>query len=201
MFHKILAATVAFGPWGVFLLGILDSVGVPVPGGMDFLVVLVAWKNPQRAYFTAFLAVAGSMIGNVSLFQISRQGGRRFLRMPQPGRPQRFRAWFHRYGLVTVFIPALLPIPLPLKVFVISAGVFHTRFSEFLAVVLVARLIRYFGEAYLGVRLGRDAQLFLTHNGWTLTGIGLGLTFALVLLIKLSDRRRYPKTAPGGDGR
>jgi len=59
-------------------------------------------------------------------------------------------------------------IPLPLKVFVISAGALRTPFARFLAVILVARVIRFFGEAWLGLQLGRDAQGFLIRNGLTI---------------------------------
>ena len=51
-------------------------------------------------------------------------------------------------------MPAVLPIPLPLKVFVISAGVLRTALARFIAVVVVARTIRYFGLAWLGISLG-----------------------------------------------
>ena len=75
-------------------------------------------------------------------------------------------------------------VPLPLKVFVISAGALRTSFGRFLAVILVARVIRYFGLAYLGIQLGMDAKGFLIRNGWTLTGIALALTFVVYFLIR-----------------
>jgi membrane protein YqaA with SNARE-associated domain len=181
---------IAFGPLGVFLLAVLDSCGVPLPGAMDASLVYVAWHSPALAYWTALMAVLGSLVGNVGLFLAARHGVRRFVKEPEPGKPQKFRQWFERYGLVTVFIPALLPVPLPMKPFVISAGVMHVRISEFLVVVLVARIVRYFGEAYLAVRLGQDAQGFLVRNGWTLTAIALALACALFALIWLNDRRR-----------
>ena len=81
-------------------------------------------------------------------------------------------------------------IPLPLKVFVISAGALHTRFGPFIAVMLLARAIRYFGEAYIGVQLGENAQHFFEHNAFTIVGAAIGLAFGLVLAIKLKDRRR-----------
>lgn len=182
---------IAFGPPGVFLLAILDSLGVPLPGAMDFVVVSMAWNAPRLAWLTALLAVLGSMGGNLSLFYLCRYGGRRFVKTPEPGDPQKFRRWFHRYGLVTVFIPALLPIPpLPLKVFVVSAGVLHTPWRRFFLVVLAARIMRYGGEAYLGAKLGENGAAFLLHNAWTFVGITLALALALLFLIKWNDRRR-----------
>lgn len=192
--HQLSDALIRFGPWGVMLLALLDSLGVPLPAVLDALLIYLAWKSPERAWFMAGMVLLGSLAGNCGLFWAARHGFRRFIKAPRPegtrGQPQKFRDWFRRYGLVTVFIPALLPVPLPLKVFVISAGVLHTPYGHFLAVILLARLIRYFGEAYLGMRLGQDAQAFLNHNAWTLAGIALALGFLLFWLIRLNDHRR-----------
>jgi membrane protein YqaA with SNARE-associated domain len=193
--HQISDALIRFGPWGVLLLSVMDSLGIPIPAVMDALLIYVAWKSPDRAWFTASMAVLGSLAGNFGLFWAARHGFRRFITPPDPNSPQKFRHWFQRYGLITVFIPALLPIPLPLKVFVISAGMLHTPLSHFFAVVIVARSLRYFGEAWLGKRLGQDAQTFLNHNAWTMIGVALGLALLLVLLIKLNDRRRNRPSA------
>lgn len=186
---------VAFGPWGIFLLNLIDSLGVPLPAATDVLLIGVAAasaRTPGNAYFAALMAVVGSMAGNVGLFMAARQGRRWLSKKPaQPeGSPQRFRAWFCRYGLLTVFVPALVPfVPLPLKVFVISAGAMHTPLGKFFLVILAARVIRYFGEAYLGLQLGEDAQGFLTRNGWFLLGTVTVVVLALYWAIRLYDRR------------
>jgi membrane protein YqaA with SNARE-associated domain len=181
----------AYGAWGVFALALLDSAGIPVPAAMDFLLVGIAWESPDHAYFAALLATVGSFLGNLGLFWAARGGARRWVKaVPEPDKPQRFRAWFRRYGLVTVFIPAMFPIiPLPLKVFVISAGVLHTRPGKFMAVILLARVIRYFGLAYLGIQLGENASYFLQHNAFAIAGVAVGLALGLLLLIKWNDRR------------
>lgn len=186
---------VAYGPLGVFVLSIIDSMGVPLPAAMDALVLGVAvgsTRNPSHAYFTALLAVLGSAGGNIFLFHAAQQGGRLFRRSePQPGKRQRFRPWFNRYGLLTVFVPAVTPIiPVPLKVFVISAGAMHTPFWKFLAVILVARTIRYFGLAYLGLQLGAGAEGFLRHHIWILAAAVLVLAGGVFLAVRYYDARR-----------
>jgi len=159
---------------------------------MDALLILVAVKSPDHAWITATSATLGSVAGNLFLFWAARHGGRRWIKVPEPGKPQKFRKWFRRYGLATVFIPAVLPIPpMPLKAFVVSAGVLHTRFGQFAAVILLARIIRYFGEAYLGMKLGQDgAWAFLRDNAWAIAGVTVALGFALFLVIRLNDRRQ-----------
>ncbi|PWU08219.1 MAG: hypothetical protein C5B51_08185, partial [Terriglobia bacterium] len=182
---KISTVLVAYGPWGVFLLGAIDSIGVPLPAALDTILILIAVKAPERAYLAALLAVLGSIAGNVALFQAARYGVRRFVKsVPEPGQPQKFRKWFHRYGLLTVFFPAATPfVPLPLKIFVVLAGGVHTALWRFAAVVTCARVIRYFGDAYLGIKLGTDAQGFLQRNAWTLVGAALGAAVILYALI------------------
>jgi membrane protein YqaA with SNARE-associated domain len=198
LLRKLANALVTFGPWGVFLIGFVDSLGVPLPAAIDAMLITVAIEAPQRAYFTALMAVLGSAGGNIMLFLLARYGRNRFIRRnkfinaePPPGKRQKFQKWFHRYGLLTVFIPAVTPVaPLPLKVFVVSAGAMHTPFGKFLLVILLARVIRYFGEAYLGIRLGHGAHAFLAANAWTIAGVVLAMVLAAAALIRFTGRGR-----------
>jgi membrane protein YqaA with SNARE-associated domain len=162
---------------------------------MDALVLGAAvgsTHNPSHAYFTALLAVVGSAGGNIFLFHAAQQGGRLMRRSePQPGKRQRFREWFNRYGLITVFIPAVVPIiPVPLKVFVISAGAMHTPFVKFLAVIVVARAIRYFGLAYLGLQLGSGAEGFLRQHIWILAIVAVLLAAAVYAGVRYYHQRQ-----------
>jgi len=190
LLQHLIAALVAYGIWGILLLAFIDSAGIPVAMGMDALVVLVAVKAPEQAYWGAAMAVAGSLAGNLALFAASRKGGKLWGKRPsKTDHPKRFRVWFQRYGLATVFIPAVVPvIPLPLKVFVISAGVLRTPLRSFLAVILAARVLRYFGEAWLGVRLGRDSMTFLHEHVWAFTAGAVTLVLLVVLLARLNHR-------------
>ena len=56
--------------------------------------------------------------------------------------------------------------------------------------ILLARVIRYFGEAYLGILLGEDAQTFLVRHIWMILGIVLALAGAAYVLIGMIGRRR-----------
>ena len=184
-------ALLSWGPAGILLLAILDSSGVPVAGIFDAFLILIAVERPSIAWGCAALAVVGSSIGNAILFWTSRKGGRRFMDKAAPeGRAMRFREWFRRYGMVTIFVPALTPIPMPLKLFVISAGVMGTSFGEFIGVILVARTLRYCGEAWLGIRLGRESTRFLTTHAWYFIGAGLALFLILYGFIRIRDRAR-----------
>lgn len=197
LLYKISAVLVAYGPWGIFLLSVVDSCGIPLPAAMDVLLIGLAAesvKAPQHALFAALMAVIGSTGGNMALFWAARRGaGWLKSSAPPPGKRQRFREWFARYGMLTVFVPAVTPVPpLPLKVFVITAGALRTSRGKFVAVIVLARSIRFFGEVYLGLLLGKDAQGFLTRNGWTLGGLAIALACAFYLVVRWLESRRQP---------
>ena len=192
MLKTLADALIAFGPLGVFLAGFVDSLGIPLPAVIDFYLLSVAIKTPQMGYIAAAMAVIGSAGGNYLLFHAARFGGNRFLKPDAPdSRREKFRLWFARYGLLTVFIPAVVPfLPLPLKFFVLSAGCMKTRTSHFVGIVLLARVIRYCGMVWLATRLGEDAHGFLTHNAWSMAAVLLAMALGLVFAVKWYDRRR-----------
>ena len=192
MFKQIVQTLIEYGPLGLFIIGVLDSMGIPLPAAMDALLMAYAVNHPDKAYFAAAVAVIGSLGGNMLLFRAARLGGRRFVNVDTPEAEQhKFRRWFNRFGLLTIFIPAIVPfVPLPLKVFVVTAGAVHTPTSHFLGVILAARILRYFGEAYLGILLRENAQGFLKDNAWGIVGVLALGALILVLFIKWYERRR-----------
>jgi membrane protein YqaA with SNARE-associated domain len=199
LLQKFAAALVAFGVPGMFLLAVVDSAGVPLPALMDVLVIGAGAANvrsPQHAYLTAFMAVLGSVMGNIFLFLAARQGTRWIGRREQPKRT-RFREWFRRYGMLAVFVPAVTPFaPLPLKFFVASAGAMGSSLPRFIVVITVSRAIRYFGEVYLGLALGHNASGFLARNGWTLCGIAVAFCIAVYAYMRHVENQRESQT-PG----
>lgn len=175
----------------MFLLAVLDSAGIPLPTGVDALIVATSAASPASAVLVSVLAVAGSLLGNLVLFSIARAGGRRYLESHLRGeRTKRFHAWFQRYGLLTVFIPALVPIPLPMKIFVISAGALGIRLTHFLCVVLLARAPRYAALAYVGAQVGEHSLSYLRDHAAHLLLFAAALALFLVLLINVVDRLR-----------
>ena len=199
---KLVAVLQALGPLGAFVLAALDSAGVPLPTGVDALMVLIGAVSPGAAWLAAACAVVGSAAGTLVLFYLARKGGQAYLdRQKLSPRAARFRDWFRRYGLITVFIPNLLVIQLPTKVFVISAGALGVRPVPFLAVVLAARLPRYFGLAWLGTQLGDQTLPWLKQHAWHTAGIAVVLCAALYLLIRWAECRRRVSPSTGAPAR
>ena len=123
---------------------------------------------------------------------ISRKGGEAFLAKYATGaRGHKFRNWYDRYGLISVFIPALVPIPiLPFKVFAACAGVMGVRRTRFFSVLAAARFPRYFALAYLGQQLGENSTAWLRSHLWHLAGVAACIGLALYLMVRWVDSRR-----------
>ncbi len=187
---RFIKVLVSLGPLGVFVLALVESVGIPNPAGTDVLLLLVSIERPDTAVLCAVLATAGSLLGSAAFYEIVRKGGEKYLlRYTLSGRGKRFRVWAQRYGLVTVFISALLPIPfLPLKVFaacVCAMGVSRTRY---LLVLAAARIPRYAGLAYLGAQLGENSTAWIKAHTWHMAALAAALFVALYGLLKWNDR-------------
>ena len=176
----------------MFLLAIIDSAGLPMVGGVDALVILLAVVDHSSAYWAATAAVLGSLVGNLVLFYIARVGGEAYLaRYTSHGRGARFRQWFLEYGLITIYVPAAVPIiPMPMKIFVLTAGALEVSPVTFTVVLAAARIPRYFFLAWMGTRLGEDTLPYLKGHIWELLLLALTLFVVLYLLIRFLDRRR-----------
>lgn len=169
-------------------------------GGVDLLLVSVSADHPAEAWFAAICAIAGSLIGSAFLFWIARKGGEVFLaRHISKGAGKRLHGWFEQYGLITVFIPAVSPLPLPLKVPVFCAGALEVRWASFLGVVLAARGIRYFALAALGRAYGRETFAFLEAHAIFVVciavALGIGAVITLRLIRRAEQRHRHTTSA------
>jgi membrane protein YqaA with SNARE-associated domain len=190
--HHLRDVLVSWGPVGVLALSAVESAGIPNPGGTDALLLIVAIARPQQAMLCGMLAALGSLIGSVIFYEITRKGGEKFLAKYAAGSGgQRFREWFARYGLITVFVPALLPIPvLPYKVFAACAGMTSVPRRRLLTVLAAARIPRYLALAYLGQQLGENSAAWLKSHLWHLGALAVIIGAGLYALVKWLDGRR-----------
>jgi membrane protein DedA with SNARE-associated domain len=195
---QLLANLVEWGLPGLFLAALLDGAGVPVPSGVDVLIVFLATRIPGKILMMTALSVLGSVTGNLFLFSLARRGGQMFLeKRTASKRSKRFRQWFDNYGLLTVFVAALVPLPvMPLKIFVFCSGALGVSPARFVAVFIAARIPRYLGLALLGRAMGDDALTFLKLHVWHLAGFAAALFVVLVAMVKYMDRKRGAKTVP-----
>jgi membrane protein YqaA with SNARE-associated domain len=197
--RQFVDTVVAWGPGGLVVLAALDSAGIPIPAAVDALLLLLSAKAQEQAVLCAVLALLGSVAGSIFLYWLSRRGGEAYLaRHSVTPRALKMRQWFQHYGLLTVFISAISPIPLPMKLFVISAGALGVRPLPFFFTLLAARIPRYAALAYLGAHLGNDgAAVYLKANAWYFVGILMAMLAFFFAAIKYTDARRASSVSHG----
>ena len=147
------------GALGLFFVAIVDSspIPLPLPGSTDLLLLwLVAYGGDP--WLLAALAIAGSLVGGYSTWHLGRRGGEAALRHYVPARLLgRVVGWVERHRILAVFLPALLPPPIPLLPFALASGALGVSRRRFLVVYGSARTLRYSLIAWLGVVYGRHA--------------------------------------------
>jgi membrane protein YqaA with SNARE-associated domain len=175
-------AAATLGPWGIFLVALSDSAFIPLPQGVDALLIAQAIASPSTAYLAAGLAVVGSVIGSLILYSIARRGGRMLLeKKASSGGIARMQHQIEKYDALVLLLPTMIPLPLPMKLFVIAAGVFQMKIARFVAVIAFARVVRYFGETFIALRYGEQTTAFLKEN--TLLGLGVAVAIIAVFLV------------------
>ncbi len=190
-FGQWLASSVAtLGPWGLFLVALGDSAFIPLPQGVDALLIAQAIAAPSTAWAAAALAVLGSLIGSLALYFAAYRGGRAMLakRVSEKGMA-RLEELTQNYGAAVIIPPMMLPLPLPTKIFVIASGVFQMRLSQFIAATVFGRTIRYGGEAALALKYGDQTTSFLKQNLLGALGIGVALVLVFLAVNRWSSRR------------
>ena len=146
-----------FGALGLFSVAVIDSsvIPLPLPGSTDLLLLwLVAHNGDPR--LLAACAIAGSIVGGYTTWHIGRRGGEAALRYYVPARLLgRIVGWVERHRILAVFLPAVLPPPIPLLPFALASGALGVSRRRFLVVYGAARTLRYSFIAWLGAVYGR----------------------------------------------
>lgn len=178
------------GALGIFSVAVIDSsfIPLPLPGSTDLLLLwLVAYGGDP--WLLAALAIAGSLVGGYATWDLGRRGGEAALRRYLPARLlRRIVGWVDRHRILAVFLPALLPPPIPLLPFLFASGALGVSRRRFLLVYGAARTLRYSLVAWLGVVYGRHATrlwsgtlqrwstpLLCVFVGLLVAGIGFGI--------------------------
>ncbi len=171
------------------LIGALDSSLLSLPEINDYLVVGRCYKYPSAVFYFPLFAAAGSVLGCWLLYSIMRRGGQAVLRKRfKPESLERVERVYARFGILAIAVPALLPPPLPFKIFVATAGTLEYPRWKFLLTVMIARSLRYYIEGVLAVYYGVRVLRFLKDNGLVVVSV-VAAAGVIVLLIYLVINR------------
>jgi membrane protein DedA with SNARE-associated domain len=187
---------IPFGAFGLFAIALLDSALIPLPGGPDAVMLLLSAKSPAQMPLYALGATAGSVVGCVILYFVSRRAGRNALdKFPEKKRA-RVKELVDRYDVLSVLVASVLPPPFPFKLFVITAGVFRLSLARFVVAVAAGRAFRFLLEGFLAVYLGDRAGKWLEDN-YPAVGIGVAVLLILIFVVRGLLRRRRGSDSKG----
>src|ERR1051326_6893280 len=178
------------GP-AVILIGAVASSLRSVPEIHDYLVVARCYAHKQSVFFFPIFPAIGSVLGCLLLYTIFSRGGLAVLhRRFRIDRAQRGEAPDARFGVLALAIPALVPPPLPFKIFVATAGALQFPRRKFLVTIMIARSLRYYTEGVLAVYYGQRVLRFLKDNGLLIVSIVAALVLVSLVIYLLSSRGR-----------
>ncbi|HEY0005121.1 MAG TPA: VTT domain-containing protein [Pyrinomonadaceae bacterium] len=177
----------------MIIIGALDSSLLSLPEINDYLVVMRCARDPSAVLYFPLFAAAGSVLGCLLLYTILRRGGQAVLR-------RRFRAdhivrverAYARFGFLALAVPALLPPPMPFKIFVATAGTLEYPRWRFIVTIMIARSLRYYIEGTLAVFYGEHVLDFIKQRGALILGIVLVVCLLGLAVYFLTHRNRPP---------
>jgi len=203
LIHKVLGGLgklshwlLSFGPFGLIAIAFLDSVLVPIPGGVDAMLMLLAAARPSWMLIYVASATFGSTAGCVGLYLISKRAGHRALNRFSESKQKRVKDLLDRYDVLSVLVASVLPPPFPFKLFVVSAGVFRLQLVRFTIAIAIGRTFRYLLEGYLAARYGEHAKEILAQY-YPVIGIGVAVLIIVFFVAKNLLRRNQTEQVSG----
>ena len=186
----VIALPIYYAAPAMIVIGALDSSLLSLPEINDYLVVGRCIKQPSAAFYFPLFAAIGSVLGCLLLYTIMRRGGRAVLkRRFKRENIERVERAYARYGFLAIAVPAVLPPPMPFKIFVATAGTLEYPRWKFLVTVMIARSVRYYVEAVLAVIYGRRVLSFMKDNGLVVLSIVGGAVLLILVVYTFANRR------------
>ena len=178
------------------LIATLDSSLLSLPEINDYLVVARCYKYPSAVFYFPLFAALGSVTGCLLLYTIMRRGGQALLRKRfKPEQIKRVERAYERFGVFALAIPAILPPPLPFKIFVATAGTLEYPRWKFLLTIMLARSFRYYVEGILAVFYGQQVLLFMKDNGLVIVSLVASVALIALLVFIIVNRLRRRRSA------
>jgi membrane protein YqaA with SNARE-associated domain len=190
----MLAALKPFGIWGIGALAVMDSAAIPVP--IDALLIDYVANDHKRFLLYCFMAALGSGIGSLLPYYLGRAGGELFLlKRINRQRYEQLRDRFEKQEFLAIMVPAMMPPPMPVKLFEFAAGVFEMKPLWFFSAICVGKFVRFLIWAIITITYGPAILHTITrtlhrHLGYVMGVGGIILVLLLVYVLrKVFDRR------------
>src|SRR3954469_18899874 len=178
----------------MIVIGTLDSSLLSLPEINDYLVVARCYSDPKSVFYFPLFAATGSVLGCLILYTIMRRGGQAVMRRRFSAENiARVEGVYARFGFLALAVPALLPPPMPFKIFVATAGALEYPRWRFMLTVMIARTVRYTVEGVLVLLYGRRVLHFVRVNGLFILSVAATLLIVGVAVYVLAKHIRSPR--------
>jgi membrane protein DedA with SNARE-associated domain len=168
-----------------------------LPEVNDYITIIRIAHYPTEVYFFPLFPAIGSVIGCLLLYTITRRGEQFVVRRFHPAHLKKAEMIYRRWGLWAIVIPALLPPPMPFKVFVAAAGALEYPAKRFALAVLGARTARYYiwgiAAYFMRVRVLRVLK-HLEENFFLVLGASIGVVVLFFKRRPLKHKAEFPFT-------
>jgi membrane protein YqaA with SNARE-associated domain len=179
--HKVNAILMAtlkpLGIWGLGGLSFIDAGLFPLPTTMDGVVIGYVAADHAKFLLYVLMAAAASALGALIPYYLGRAGGELFLlKRINRDRYESLRDKFERQEFLAIMIPAMMPPPMPIKVFEFAAGVFEMKPLPFATAIFCGKFVQFLICAVITVLYGPE----IAHAGRRAVHEHLGIVLALV---------------------
>jgi membrane protein YqaA with SNARE-associated domain len=188
----------AIGAWadgaggvGVFVIAVLDSSLLALPNATDALIMYLTIRDPGLWWYYAGMGTLGVVVGSWPLYVVAKRGGQAFLgRQLARARTSGILGWYEQSAFLGIAVPAFLPAPFPLKIFVLLAGAAAYPVWRVVAALTLGRGIRHVLEAGLAAAYRDQAVSAFERHGTALGLAMMAIVTAMSLGVFLWHRRR-----------
>lgn len=189
-------------PGGVVLMGALDSSAVFfMPLGIDFVIIILAARNPDQFWLYGALATVGALVGSWLTFWVGGKIGEHGLaRMIKPSRLKRIRAVVGRRAAVSIAALALVPPPFPFTPFILTSGALGVRAWPFFLTLAAARLVRFTAEGALAAKYGERLLRWMDSRTFTIVVVVLATLAIAGTIVSAVAVARSTKKGKAHDG-
>ena len=178
---------------GLLAISFLDSAGIPLPGGPDTEILLLAWRRPEMVFLIVLAAAIGSTLGCLVLYGIGLKGGEKALSRFSREKTARVMQRMRENSIWAVIAAVLAPPPFPTKLIILAAGVSRMGKMRFIGSVFAGRIMRYSLIGFLGARYGDEAAQILKAHYPTFFFVLFGALVVVFLIRYLRKRQKHAK--------
>jgi len=186
LLHKINAVLLAtlkpLGVWGLGGLAFVDSGLFPLPTTMDGVVIGYVATDHRKFLLYVVMASAASAVGSLIPYFVGRAGGELFLlKRINRARYEGLRDRFERQEFMAIMIPAMMPPPMPIKLFEFAAGVFEMKPLPFATAIFCGKFVQFLVCALITIFYGPEIAHASRHMLHRHPGLLLGIAGAAVV--------------------